>query len=196
MEGPTTKRDFRENWRRVPFGRSGGVLPQKIFEFLSSPDLISCNFSMIFARTFPRGAKTLQWRGQTQGLGGGALFPPVNMLKEALSGFQISRERFFQPFTSTFYHFFSRKVCQFSQKAKPFRNIGVSTQLFSPLSIKTVNYQEDTRTELVGWSLARLDLSRLDLSRILITFTELLPFSLKFFKSCSQRMEEFNQRFI
>ena len=68
-----------------------GVLPQKMFVFLSSLDLISCNFSMIFThfqtkRDITRGAKTLQWGGggQHRGWGGGALAPPVYMLKKAL----------------------------------------------------------------------------------------------------------------
>ncbi len=52
-----------------------GVLPQKMFVFLSSLDLISCNFSIIFAhfqtkRDITRGAKTLQWGGQRRGWGG------------------------------------------------------------------------------------------------------------------------------
>ncbi len=66
----------------------GGLfLPQKIFVFLSSLDLISCNFCMIFAhfqtkRDITRGAKALQW-GANIGAGG-ALVPPVYMLKKAL----------------------------------------------------------------------------------------------------------------
>ncbi len=73
MEGQTTKRDFREKRKSgemLSFGGSG-VLPQEIFIFLSSLDLISCNFSMIIAhfqtkRDITRGAKTLQWgRGAT-----------------------------------------------------------------------------------------------------------------------------------
>ena len=94
MEGPTTKRDFREKRKSgevFPFGGSG---PQKIFVFLSSLDLISCNFSMIFAhfqtkRDITRGAKTLQWGaggggGGNIAAGGGALAPLVYMLKKAL----------------------------------------------------------------------------------------------------------------
>ena len=65
-----------------------GVLPQKLFVFLSSLDLISCNFSMIFAhfqtkRDITRGAKTLQW-GANIGAGGALPPPPVYMLKKAL----------------------------------------------------------------------------------------------------------------
>ncbi len=51
------------------YGEGGlRVLPQKRFVFLSSLDLISCNFSMIFAhfqtkRDITRGAKTFQWGG-------------------------------------------------------------------------------------------------------------------------------------
>ena len=57
-----------EKWRNLPFGGGGGGLGQKIFVFLSSLDLISCNFSMIFAhfqtkRDITRGAKILQWGG-------------------------------------------------------------------------------------------------------------------------------------
>ena len=82
VEGPTTKRDFREKRKCgevFSFGGSGGP-PQKIFVFLSSHDLISSNFNMIFAHfqikgTFTRGAKTLQWRGQYWGGGGGRLCP-------------------------------------------------------------------------------------------------------------------------
>ncbi len=51
VEGPTTKRDSREKRKSgevFPFGGSRGP-PQKMFVFLSSLDLISCNFSMIFA---------------------------------------------------------------------------------------------------------------------------------------------------
>ncbi len=78
MEGPTTKRDFREKSGEVG---GLGVLPQKIFVFLSSLDLISCNFSMIFAhfqtkRDVTRRAKTLRGGGggglgQRRGWGGG-----------------------------------------------------------------------------------------------------------------------------
>ncbi len=70
VEGPTTKRDFKEK------RKSGEVFPfSKIFVFLSSLDVISCNFSMIFAhfqtkRDITRGAKTLQWGGQHRGWGG------------------------------------------------------------------------------------------------------------------------------
>ena len=68
MEGPTTKRDFRKKSKSgevFPFGGLG-VLPSKMFAFFSSLELISCNFSMIFAhfqtkRGITRGAKTLQW---------------------------------------------------------------------------------------------------------------------------------------
>ena len=88
MEGPTTKRDFREKRKSgevFPFGGSG-----EIFVFLSSLDVISCNFSMIFAhfqtkRDITRGAKTLQWGGGGNIGAGGALAPPVYMLKKALA---------------------------------------------------------------------------------------------------------------
>ena len=65
---------------------------RKIFAFLSSLDLISCNFSMIFAhfqtkRGITRGGgKTLQWGGGGNIGAGGGLAPPVYMLKKALLG--------------------------------------------------------------------------------------------------------------
>ncbi len=84
VEGPTTKRDFRKKRKSgevFPFGGLG----EKIFVFLSSLDLISCNFSMMFAhfqtkRDITRGTKTLQWGGGGNiGAGGGE-----HMLKKAL----------------------------------------------------------------------------------------------------------------
>ena len=58
-----------------------GVLSQKIFVFLSSLDLISCNFSMIFAhfqtkRDITRGGQnpSVVGGGQHKG-GGGELWP-------------------------------------------------------------------------------------------------------------------------
>ena len=97
VEGPTTKRDLREKRKSgevFPFGGSG-VLSKKIFVFLSSLDLISCNFSMIFAHfqtkrdiTIGRGggAKPFSGGEQHRGWGGGgALAPPVYMLKKALN---------------------------------------------------------------------------------------------------------------
>ena len=68
-----------------------GVLPQKIFVFLSAPDLISFSFSIIFAhfqikRDFYQGGQNPSVEGPTQRLrGGGGLSPPVCMLKEALT---------------------------------------------------------------------------------------------------------------
>ena len=52
----------------------------KIFVLLSSLDLLSCNFSMIFAhfqtkRDITREAKTLQWEGGNIGAGGGGFGP-------------------------------------------------------------------------------------------------------------------------
>ncbi len=51
VEGLTTKRDFREKRENGEVYRFEGlgVLPQKNCVFLSSLDLISCNFSAIFA---------------------------------------------------------------------------------------------------------------------------------------------------
>ena len=50
VEGSTTKRDFREKRKSGEVYCLGGlgVLPQRNFVFLSSLDLISCNFSTIF----------------------------------------------------------------------------------------------------------------------------------------------------
>ncbi len=66
------------------------VLPQNIFVFLSSLDLISCNFSMIFAHfqtkkgTLLGGPKPFSGGGGGNIGAGGALAPPVYMLKKAL----------------------------------------------------------------------------------------------------------------
>ncbi len=90
MEGPTTKRDFREKSKSgevIPLGGSGGP-PQKIFVFLSSLDWISCNFSMIFAHfqtkrdISTRGAKTLQWGGGGQHRGWGGFGPSSIYVKK------------------------------------------------------------------------------------------------------------------
>ncbi len=66
MEGLTAKRDFRERRKS-----------EKSFVFLSSIDLISCNFCTTFAHfqkkgTFTRGAKILQYGNNTRagGVGG------------------------------------------------------------------------------------------------------------------------------
>ncbi len=68
-----------------------GVLSQKMFVFLSSLDLISCNFSMIFAHfqtkrdiTRGGGGQNPLVRGGGQHRGWGALAPPVYMLKKAV----------------------------------------------------------------------------------------------------------------
>ena len=73
VEGPTTKRDFREK------RKSGEVFSfVGLFVFLSSLDLISCNFSMIFAHSqtkgdITRGAKTLQCGEGGGNIGAGRL---------------------------------------------------------------------------------------------------------------------------
>ncbi len=93
VEGPTTKRDFREKMKGGEVFPFGGSSPRKFCVFLSSLDLISCNFSMIFAhfqtkKDITGGAKTLQcvcvWGGgggEGQHTAGRALTPPVYMLK-------------------------------------------------------------------------------------------------------------------
>ncbi len=68
MEGLTTKRDFREKRKSgevFPFGGS-----EKIFVFLSSLDLISCNFSMIFAHFQTKGDITMGPKPFSGGGGG------------------------------------------------------------------------------------------------------------------------------
>ncbi len=97
MEGPTTKRNFREKRQSGEVYDLGGlgVLPQNIFVFLSSLDLISCNFSMIFGQkgTFSRGPKPFSGGANTGGGWGG--FVPSSIyvkrgpvLKCSLSCFQ------------------------------------------------------------------------------------------------------------
>ncbi len=88
----------------VGWGGGGvlGVLPPKNVVFLSSLDLISCNFSTIFAHFQTKrdfywgggrakpfsvgggGTKPLSGGGGGNTGAGGALPPPVYMLKEAL----------------------------------------------------------------------------------------------------------------
>ena len=56
-----------------------------MFEFSSSPELISCNLNMLFAH-FQRStgsAKTLHWGGGNIGAGGDLPPPPVYMSKKA-----------------------------------------------------------------------------------------------------------------
>ena len=66
-----------------------GSSPRKKFEFLSSPEWISCNFSAIFYYIFPPeglllgGDKSPSLGGANIGAGG-AFAPPVYMLKKAL----------------------------------------------------------------------------------------------------------------
>ena len=75
-----------------------GVLPQKIFVFFSSLDLISCNFSMIFAhfqtkRDITRGGgggRNPSMGGGGGNIGaGGALAPPVYMLQKGPAIYRI-----------------------------------------------------------------------------------------------------------
>ena len=74
VEGPTTERDFREKRKSgevFPFGGSGGTRPKLFCIFELPIDLISCNFSTIFAhfqtkRDITRGPKSF-----SGGVGGG-----------------------------------------------------------------------------------------------------------------------------
>ena len=84
------------------------------------------------------------------------------------------------------------QVLKLLQETKPFSNTCVRDQSFLQLAIDTVyNYQERTRTELVGWSwlivtTIGLTHASTDFFHVMFAFTEFLPFSLKLFKSCLQ----------
>ncbi len=76
MEGPTTKRDFSEKRKSGSVDTLGrlGVVPQKIFVFLCSLDLISCNSSMIFAHFLTKRDFTEGGGGESFSVGGGGSY--------------------------------------------------------------------------------------------------------------------------
>ena len=90
-------------------------------------------------------------------------------------------------------HLIVWQVLKLLQETKPFSNTCVHDQSFLQLDIDTVyNYQERTRTELVGWSwlivtAIGLTHASTDFFHVMFAFTEFLLFSLKLFKSCPQR---------
>ena len=136
MEGPTTKRDFREKRKSeevFPFGGSG-----KIFCIFELPRLDFLQFQHDFAHfqtksDITREAKTLQWGGQHRGWG--ALAPSVYMLKKALKPCGLSE--------------YPRKVGMFSCTLIPF-SISASFKnrrllsIDSPLSFLTTTLWAST----------------------------------------------------
>ena len=75
VEGPSSKRDFTmtceemKGWQNVPFFGGSRDPPSKRFVFLSCPDLISCNFSMIFTN-FPTKRDFYWVGGENPSVGG------------------------------------------------------------------------------------------------------------------------------